>query len=192
MHNSIAKSTIKNIVNDILCELTAYHASPNNFSGFSTATTHRGIGYNPIYGYGIYVTTNKEYAMSYIKKGDYIYIVEIPDDINNIYLDLNEHCPKNVLEAILNRLYSYFKSNNTTIDTIFKQHIKTDFVVNMTYGQVLNMLSKYIGVKNVVSDILHPLGYVGIKYIPNLNIPNVINYVIFKSVNIKIISKNKV
>lgn len=188
----ITKCLIENIVNDVMCELTAYHANPNNFSRFSTSVKHKGNGYNPLYGYGIYVTVSKENALSYIQKDGYLYIVEIPDDKDNVYLDVNKKCPKNVLQAIVTRLYSYFK-NNTTIDDI-EQYIKNNFGTDITYIQLLGMLNKYMNEKDVINNILYPLGYVGIKYntTNTNNISDVINYVVFKSKDVIIINKTKI
>lgn len=186
------KQIIENIINDVLYELTAYHASPNNFSKFSISQDSKGIGYNPLYGYGIYVTTNKENALSYIKKNGYIYIVEIPDDINDVYLDLSKKCPTYIIKIIVSKLYNYINQGTENNNEKLKSQIKTDFALNMTYKQVLDVLGKYMDEKHIINNILIPMKYVGIKYTPNTNLPNVINYVIFKSNNIKIIKKTKI
>jgi hypothetical protein len=87
----------KNQVKDFLKEATAYHGSNHHFEEFSSDHIGSGKGYQT-FGWGIYLTKQKQIAQRYRKRGTgAVYVVDMPDP--NEMLDWNKSFSQQSLQV---------------------------------------------------------------------------------------------
>jgi len=163
-------------------ELEAKHSSGADFDKFDSEYMGKGCG-SQVYGWGYYVTTDKETAKGYedyfkdnptykigsTKSGSYTYTVEIPDDNDG----------------------NYILWDGKPLDKIpFSKNFET-------FGEQYQKLASLTSPKEV-SMMLSNMGYTGIKTTPfrnqkktddHLNFSSGANYVVFKDDDLKILKK---
>lgn len=169
-----------------LQEMLAYHGSKADFDQFSLAYMGTGIGAQE-FGYGIYLTLDKEAAEHY---GGVTYTVEIPDPDKALYLYYNEPIPNEVYDRIINAIVDWnVEIYPDEYDESTKENLIQELkdVMPPTEGRYLMYnLHKFVDEKTYAAQMLKNCGVTGFFY----NNGKIDNVVIFDTKAIHIIEKN--
>lgn len=190
----VNENIIRKVVSEAIDELDLFHGSQADFNEFDIAYMSSGWG-SQAYGYGFYLTNDKETADSYAR-GGYVYTVKVP---NGKYLSTKKIMPSTA-DRIARNFYHYY----LTYDEYGKEAYKgcekefwdgecssigyAQDGINL-YGSIVSIL----GDEKETSEYLHSIGYKGLKIYDKIhNGDTVVNYVIFDPKDIKILKKERI
>lgn len=158
-----------------------YHGSNAKFDKFKLEYVNTGNKMQA-FGYGIYVTSDKDAANHY---GKILYKVEIPK-IGSKYIEGNKLYNKSFVKTILNKMYKYILKNQSELYKGAEKEFWSELesiIDNYDGNQIYGTVSSYLGSDKDATEFFDKLGYYGIVFRDN----NIINVVIFNSENINII-----
>ena len=182
---AIATSSLQENINT---EIQGFHRSPHNFQGFDIAYVNSGFGQQE-FGYGIYLSFDKEFASDY-GRGGYLYTVEIPDD-ESLYLHQNEEVPEELISRIHNVLFEknlklYQEDYEDEAEYTLRSELETFFPYGCYGKELYYSMDKFTNSDKESSDILNSLGVIGYKYYDS----GCENVVMFNGDDIKIVDKS--
>lgn len=169
-------------------EAQGYHGTPHNFEGFDIAYVNSGFGQQE-FGYGIYLSFDKEFASGY-GRGGYLYTVEIPDD-ESLYLHQDEEVPSDLLERIHHVLFEknlerYQEDYEDEAEYTLKDELEIFFPYGCYGKELYYSMDKFTNSDKETSEILNSLGIIGYKYYD----AGCENVVMFNGDDIKIVDKS--
>ena len=163
---------ITECINEVIAhDLTLYHGTPYNFVSFQTTNIGSGEG-NQSFGYGLYLTSNKDvanyYAKILAKDKSYVYTVKIT---NGNFFEWYEKLDDNFQKEFINQM-----RQNGYDEMPYKRMLSKGMVKNlyMPIEQAVKYfpngkffyenLSLMLGGDKNASFFLKKLGFTGIKY----------------------------
>lgn len=182
---AIATSSLQENINT---EVQGFHGSPHNFQGFDIAYVNSGFGQQE-FGYGIYLSFDKEFASDY-GRGGYLYTVEIPDD-ESLYLHQDEEVPEELITKIHNVLFEknlklYQEDYEDEAEYTLRSELETFFPYGCYGKELYYSMDKFTNSDKESSEILNSLGVIGYKYYDG----GCENVVMFNGDDIKIVDKS--
>lgn len=182
---AIATSSLQENINT---EVQGFHGSPHNFQGFDIAYVNSGFGQQE-FGYGIYLSFDKEFASDY-GRGGYLYTVEIPDD-ESLYLHQDEEVPEELITKIHDVLFEknlklYQEDYEDEAEYTLRSELETFFPYGCYGKELYYSMDKFTNSDKESSEILNSLGVIGYKYYDG----GCENVVMFNGDDIKIVDKS--
>lgn len=159
---------VKAIVSECrLFEDMAYHGSPNDFATFDIAYANKGFG--QVFGYGIYLTFDKEMAKGYARDGGQVFTVEIPSDESATYLKMNEPVPNEVVDLVKSKLFemnldTYIEDYEDEAEYTLNDDLDTWFPYDIIGKHFYYSIDKFTDSERETSELLASCGVVGYKY----------------------------
>lgn len=146
----------------------AYHGGKADFASFDIAYINSGAGAQN-FGYGIYLTFDKDMAKGYADKGGRIYTVEIPSDDDATYLYMREQVDPQILQCIKDKLFelnidNYIEDYGDEAEQTLTDDLNEWFPIDISGKHLYYSLDKFTNSEKETSELLLSCDVIGYKY----------------------------
>lgn len=184
----------RRILSEAIEELDLYHGTQADFDKFDLAYLSSGFG-QQAYGFGVYLTDNKECAREY-SGGGMIYTTKVPD---GPYLSY-DGIKKADAQRIAKKFFKYYTTENeygkeayAGFENEFWNEECKYIADSQNGGDVYGTIASILGSDKETSEFLNGLGYKGLTWFnTTINGSKSYCYLIFNADDIEIVSKSRV
>ena len=169
-------------------ETQLYHGSYHNFDKFDLAYMGNGYG-EQYFGYGVYLTFNKEMAAAY-GQGQ-VYTVEIDSD-DSKYLHQDGYVEQDIIDKVKEYCFNkkideYIEDYCDEAEYTLETELSEWFPNEISGKHLFYTLSRFVNDEKECSELLYSLGIIGYKYIDGQSE----NVLMFNADDIEIIDKEE-